>query len=672
MKLPGGTLYFGANAIRTATVLASMWLVLAGTAAAELTSLQIEDYATMPQTGIIGGGTNQGYMARVNFLTDDPSNSDRFFVNDLNGPLYILDKTTKQFTTYLNFNGTGAATGLYDRFYYNQGGFAAGFITFQFDPDYANNGKFYTVHMESGTTGSQVPTHPNLNTASYGVTTSIDEPGNPSRQQVLVEWTDTDISNSTFEGSARELFRMDMRDRIHPMGDIIFNPTAGPADPDWRVMYISLGDAGNGEQSDAATRRTNQLLNTYGGKILRITPDTNVNIETTASPNGKYRIPTDNPFTGVANPGGANGNVRDEIWALGMRNPHRMSWDVDPADPENDHLIVNDIGLNTWEEVNIVHMGGNYGYSQREGNQLLQTNNQTTVLPGTDTISNELICTGSGFTACTNNGTITPLYPVIQYGHGLAGQDQVIAGDSISSGFVYRGSNIPQLYGKYLFGDITTGAIFYSDFEEMLAADDGDPVTLAEIHSLEILWDDPNDAPDQGEELYVTDTSSNAVRGPMFPIIHNTYIDRTGLPESSPLPQTANVTGTFGRADIRIAIDAAGELYILSKSDGMIRAIVGPQPILGDYNYDGVVDDADYDTWKAAFGTTVPVDGLWADGNADGIVDESDYTVWRDNLTTVGSGSQATVPEPVAALLLVLGALLAGAHLRQRRQPVRR
>jgi hypothetical protein len=251
---------------------------------------------------------------------------------------------------------------------------------------------------------------------------------------------------------------------------------------------------------------------------------------------------------------------------------------------------------------------------------------------------------------------------VIQYGHGLAGQDQVLAGDSISSGFVYRGSTIPQLYGKYLFGDITTGAIFYSDFEEMLAADDGDPTTQAAIHSLNILWNDPNDAPDDGEELYTTDTSSNAVRGPMFPIIHNTYIDRTGLPASSPLPQTANVTGTFGRADIRIAIDAEGELYILSKSDGMIRAIVGPEPIPGDYNYDGAVDDEDYDTWKAAFGTTVPVNGLWADGNADGTVDAADYTVWRNNVPA-GAGS-TSVPEPSG--LSIVGLLLWSVNLRNR------
>jgi hypothetical protein len=202
--------------------------------------------------------------------------------------------------------------------------------------------------------------------------------------------------------------------------------------------------------------------------------------------------------------------------------------------------------------------------------------NVTGPLPNPDIIANEQICAPSAFTSCTANGTITPLYPVIQYGHGLAGQDPLIAGDSISSGFVYRGSKIPELYGKYIFGDITTGAIYFADYAEMLAADDGDPNTLATIHSLDILWDNPNDAPDGGVEFYSTLTSDNAIRGPMFQIVDQAYHERGGLDPN--LPGGANVTGAFGRSDIRLAVDGDGELYLLSKSDGMIRAIVGPVP----------------------------------------------------------------------------------------------
>ncbi len=263
-----------------------------------------------------------------------------------------------------------------------------------------------------------------------------------------------------------------------------------------------------------------------------------------------------------------------------------MSWDVDPSDPNNNHLIVSDIGLHTWEEVNIIHKGGNYGYSTREGNQLLSDGtlggrgggppiNTTTALPNPDVIPKELVCPGPSFSSCTSNGTVTPLYPVVEYGHGLAGQDQLLAGDSIADGFVYRGSKIPELYGKYIFGDITTGALFYADWAEMLAADDGDPTTLASIHSLDLLWDDPNDGLD-GDQIYSTLTTDNAIRGPMFQIVDAMYHGRGG--QDPNLPGGAAVTGAFGRADIRLQLGADGEIYLLSKSDGMIRALVSAVP----------------------------------------------------------------------------------------------
>jgi hypothetical protein len=571
-----------------AIVLVAGWLIAlliggmgSGLASAANPSLVIENYATMPLTGTTAfpaPSANSAYLARVNFMADDPNNSGRFFVNDLNGPLYTLDKNTRQFTEYLNLNGRGSAPGLFDRLW-TSAGFAGGFVTFQFDPDYVNNGKFYTVHIEQGG-GSQVPSnanYPGLDTSNYGVTTAVPAPGSVNYQSVMVEWTDTNISDSTFQGSARELLRLDARDRIHPMGDIIFNPTAGPGDPDWRMMYVSVGDAGNGEQSDLTVRRTPQLLSTLGGKILRIAPDSNVNIPTTTSPNGKYEIPNDNPFTGIA-----NAEVRDEIWALGLRNPHRMTWDVDPNNPSNNHLMVSDIGLHTWEEVNIIQKGGNYGYSYREGNELLGPGprgapplNVTGPLPNPDLIPNEQICAAPAFTSCTSNGTITPIYPVIEYGHGLAGQDQMIAGDSISDGFVYRGTKIPALVGKYVFGDITTGALYYADFGEMVAADDGDPSTLAAIHPLDVLWDNPDNL--AGQELFTTLFTDNAIRGPMFQIAEAGYESRGGLDPN--LPGGASTTGAFGRADIRIQIGADGEPYILSKSDGMIRSVIGWAPV---------------------------------------------------------------------------------------------
>lgn len=661
----------GARVVRLSRIslLALGWIALgcggpfASMASAQLTALRVEDYARPPVTGSTAypGNGNAVYLARVNFMADNPANSNQFFVNDLNGPLYILDKTTKQFTKYLDFNGRGTAPGLFDRLY-TTGGFAGGFITFQFDPDYVHNGKFYTVHLEQGTTGSQVPSnanYPGLNTTGYTPTTPFDQPGNNNYQTVLVEWTDTNVNNNTFQGTGRELLRMDVRDRIHPMGDIIFNPLAQPGDPDWRVMYLTAGDAGAGEQtSPIDVHMTPQRLDTLTGKILRIIPDLAEHTDTsTVSSNGRYRIPDDNPFTDQS-----SRSVFDEIYALGLRNPHRISWDVDPSDPNpetNNHMIVNDIGLHTWEEVNIIHPGGNYGYSEREGNQRLVINGgnlDPQALPTPDTIPVQV-------NAFVTNGDVTPIYPVIQYGHRLPGQDQIIAGDSISSGFVYRGSKIPQLYGKYLFGDITTGAIFYSDFAEMLAADDGDPDTMAEIHPLNLLWDDPNDS--QGELEFGTIVEEDAIRGPMFQIVDRAYHNFGGHDPN--LPGTADVTGGqngFGRADIRIQMGEDGELYILSKSDGMIRAITGPEPLAGDYNYDGSVDELDYQVWKDSFGTTVPRLGLWADGNKDGLVDAADYTFWRDHFLAAGAGSIA-IPEPATWLLLVIAA---GCSLARRRQ----
>src|SRR4051794_19528192 len=86
----------------------------ASDAKAQLT-VRLSDYATMPATGVSDGVGNDGSFARVNFMRQEPGSARRFFVNDLNGPLYILDTQTKQFTVYVDFNGSGAKTGLFDK-----------------------------------------------------------------------------------------------------------------------------------------------------------------------------------------------------------------------------------------------------------------------------------------------------------------------------------------------------------------------------------------------------------------------------------------------------------------------------------------------------------------------------------------------------------------------------
>lgn len=501
--------------------------------AAQTLTLRIEDFAAAPISGQISGGGNPAYLARINFLREEPGDSGRFFVNDLNGNLYTLDKTTREFTSYLNFNGNGANPGLFDRFT-TSSGYANGLVTFQFDPKYATNGVFYTVHIEDpALSGSLLPNNasaPGFDTSGYTNSGVINTPGSTSteRQAVLIKWTDTNIADNAFTGTAKEIMRVDYTSRIHPMGDLIFNPTAKPGDADYRMLYIASGDGGSGETNNATLHSNPQNNATLAGKILRIDPDGSNSI------NGRYGIPVDNPYAG------AGSGVRREIFASGFRNPHRLSWDVDPENPASNHLITNDIGFHAWEEVNIVRAGGNYGWADREGNQAFNVSNGTTgPLPA-------------------NDATLGYTYPVIQYPHAAE------YGDAISSGFVYRGSNIPELYGKYVFGDITTGYLFYSDFAEMLAADDGDPNTFASIHRINLLWDSPHDAADSEEFSR------------MFEIVEEAYHARGGL--DGDLPGGATISGT-GRADIRLAVDAEGELYILSKSDGMIRQIVAvPEP----------------------------------------------------------------------------------------------
>ncbi|MFO1488829.1 MAG: PQQ-dependent sugar dehydrogenase [Verrucomicrobiota bacterium] len=540
----------------------------------------LEDYAQLPLSGRGGSFTSFGanvnladQLARPTFIRSEPTNAPlsgtRFFVTDLNRNLYILDQTTRAFTPYLNFQSIF-------RRYYNSGGFAGGVNPIAFDPAYASNGLFYTAHLETNSTASATPTnsnHPNLDLTGYTTTARVNPPSGTIRyESVLVEWHDTNINNATFEGSAREILRVGLNDRIHPMGDLMFNPLAQPGDADYRNLYIAQGDGSAGENS--ATRTTPQRLDALQGKILRITPDLTLRPADELSANGRYRIPTTgtdtNPFVNVSLT-----NLKKEIFAYGFRNCHRFSWD-----PVANVIVEDDIGLHSWEEVNLIHKGGNYGYSEREGAEQLfvggVNNGQTgskvgAVFPSPDTL------TVTGLVSA-----VTPIYPVALYSHW--------DGDGISSGFVYRGSLMPAMYGKYIFGDIANGRMFYADFNEMLAADDGNLNTVATTHELQIVYNNPLDTPDAGY-----------ARWRMFDIVAMTYTNRGGNAGSQRLPGSAASTGpgktdvdgvTYGsgRVDLRLCLGGDGEIYVISKSDGSIRklvASVGPPAILGITNNAG-------------------------------------------------------------------------------------
>ena len=506
-------------------------------------ALEIADYASLPITGLPDGtGNNAGSLARLNVMRQEPGPAGRFFVNDLTGPLYILDPRTKNAATYLDFNGRGPRTGLFDKLT-TDAGLASGFISFEFDPDYARNGRFYTIHLEeTALPGSLVQDSQSvrgLDVSGYAATAPIPTPGSVDHEGVLIEWTDSNLTNTMFEGGARELLRIPLNSRIHPLGDISFNPAARPGDADWRVLYVACGDGGSGD-SRGSYRLNPQRLDTLVGKILRIVPDLAEHAkDSTVSGNSRYRVPRDNPFVAAA-------GARPEIWAYGVRNPHRLGWHVDGGTA---HLIASMIGWRTWETVLLVHKGGNYGFPLREGGEVVEGDRTISALPQPDELPVQV-------TDTITAGTATPVYPVLRYGHGQAG------GDAIAGGFVYGGTRIPVLAGKFIFGDISTGRLWWADFKEMRAADDGVARTMAPIHELQIWWDDPADAPDRGRQLYPT----------LAPIVSAAYHTRGG--RDPDLPGTGAVAGS-GRVDLRFAVDRAGDLYLLSKSDGVIRVVTG-------------------------------------------------------------------------------------------------
>jgi hypothetical protein len=493
---------------------------------------ELADYIEMPVTG-----TNKGLqVARLNFLVEEPR-SGRFFVGDQTGPLYILDKGSKQPVTYIDFNGSGDAKGLFPKFAVD-GSFASGLLALAFDPDYQRNGVFYTIHLENtALTIAATPKAgvlPRLDVSRFVPTKPIVTPsdGRPlTREAVLSEWTDSNITNVAFEGSVREVLRVQLLNGIHPTNDLTFNPTATRGDADWRVLYVSTGDGGTGETNDV--RRLNpQRLDHFGGSIIRIVPDVREHVKTSqVSENGQYRIPNDNPF--VAIPG-----ARKEIFAYGMRNPHRMAWD-------GATLLAFVIGSNgnvppRYETINIIRRGANYGYPHREGPELKPVNpivgpigeDNTLPLRTSDTV--------------VLNERIRIQDSALAYRTGVEGL-------AISNGLVYRGKRWPALQGAVVFGDITSGRLFYARMADLITATDGNLTTLAPYAEIKTN-------------------------------LHELALERRNVrtaPLPEPPPQPARAGAAPGpapprppRIDMRIATDEAGEIYILSKIDGLIRRVV--------------------------------------------------------------------------------------------------
>jgi len=551
------------------------------------TAVLLEDYASAPVTSDFGDTypppiNYHAQIGKINSLrsepADAPKSKSRYFVNDASAVLYILDKNTKEFTPYVNF------AEIFPKFTGAKGN-STGLISLAFDPAYARNGKFYTVHSEYlGKNAPANPTNahtPGLNLAGYTVTPPVNPPAGPvCCESVVVEWTDTNINNSTFEGTAREILRVGFPFTRHQMDDLLFDPVARPGDADYRNLYISLGDGGGGEVP-GVTHMLPQQLNALPGKILRITPDIALRPKDMLSPNGRYRIPSTgsdpNPFISV------NG-ARPEIYVYGLRNPHRLSWDV----PTNT-LLANDIGLHSWEEVDIIIKGANYGYPEREGEeQLFVVGGPDNGKTGSQMVPPVPFPERDVLSVVGLENPVAPVYPAAEYSH----RD----GDAIGSGFVYRGKLMPQLVGKYIFDDLTTGRLFYADLAELIATR-GQRNKLATIHELQVMYKSP-----YGSE-------KAPIKRRMYDIVADGYVHKEGKPRPDSAgpdshdgvlpgwqmnpggwqgtnfdpgkPDPYGVLYGGGRADVRVSVDGDGEIYILSKSDGMIRkmtAVVTPPP----------------------------------------------------------------------------------------------
>src|SRR5688572_31388110 len=303
--------------------------------------VEIRDVVRLPDTRSMlkpDQDVNPAGWARVQFVRDLPDG--RRFTNDSRGLLYLLDKSNQP-SVYVNF------ASLFPHAIYNR--LESSLIGFDFHPEFAKNGLFYTVHGERAQGN---PATPNFIPPGY---TAKDV----THHNVITEWRTKNPAANTFEGTRRELLRVAhvVMNLTHPFGYVGFNPTAKPGSADYGLLYTSGSDLGfsNGGGPNANNPTQTQRLDSVITAILRFDPRS-PSVSKGTKGLGDYTIP-------MANKLAADGDPKSlgEIYAYGFRNAHRLSWDTDGT------MFANDIGMNHIEEVNIVRNGGNYGWMKREG-----------------------------------------------------------------------------------------------------------------------------------------------------------------------------------------------------------------------------------------------------------------------------------------------------------------
>lgn len=328
-------------------------------------------------------------------LAEPPDGSKRLFVVDEIGKIWIIKpdgtKTTTPFMDLASKMVTLSPS--YDE---------RGLLGLAFHPQFKTNGKLYVFYTAPPRPGTPVPGAPG---ATWNNTTTISE--------FTVSASD---ANSVNMSSERILIQADHPYLNHNAGTLAFGPDG--------FLYISIGDGGNkddvgnGHVSDwyAANVGGNgqDIYMNLMGNILRI--DVNG-----GSP---YNIPADNPFVGT--------KALPEIYAYGFRNPFRFSFDMGGSH----QLLVGDEGQSLYEEVDDVVKGGNYGWNVKEGTHCFSTDNDTTLrasCPSTDSAGKPLL---------------DPVIELVNAANPKGGG----VGIAIIGGMVYRGSALPALQGKYIFG----------------------------------------------------------------------------------------------------------------------------------------------------------------------------------------------------------------------------
>jgi len=414
-------------------------------------AVEIKDLVRLPDTRAVRPASDDvtpSGWARISYVRDLPDG--RRFVNDSRGFLYLLDKDNKP-SVYANL------VTVFPRSYHKS--LESGFISFEFHPEFAKNGLFYTVHGESAPGNPATP-----NFIPPGFSRS-----DVTFHTVITEWHAADPAKSTFDGTRRELLRLGhvVEFYRHPMGHLEFNPTSKPGDADYGLLYTTGSDFGfsNGGGPNQAKPAQTQRLDTLVGAMLRIDPRS-PSVSHGEKGVGDYTIPKINKFAADNDP-----KTFGEIFAYGFRNTHRFSWDL-----TDKTLYASDIGMSNIEEINIVREGSNYGWMRREGyfdngvNIPGGTLDQVYPLPP-DVLSGK---TKDQYT-----------YPVAVYDHS--------EGQAITAGFAYHG-RIAALRGKFVFGDIVRGRLFAADLAEMKKADDGIPQTVAPVEEIQLYQRDASGA----------------------------------------------------------------------------------------------------------------------------------------------------------------------------------